>query len=50
MTVGLTPARYKVTAETGNGRTRVDVPQDPRSGHVVTARSANGSVAVRGAG
>ncbi|MEU1625254.1 DUF4097 family beta strand repeat-containing protein [Streptomyces sp. NPDC020096] len=49
VTVDLPPATYKVTAETGNGRTRVDVPQDPRSGHVVTARSANGSVTVRGA-
>ena len=49
VTVDLPRATYQVAAETGNGRTRVDVPQDPRSGHVVTARSDNGSVAVRGA-
>ncbi|MCQ4044639.1 hypothetical protein ACFOSC_18175 [Streptantibioticus rubrisoli] len=40
-TVDLPCAPYKVTAETGNGRTRVDMPRETRSGHVVTAHSGH---------
>ncbi|MEU2434537.1 DUF4097 family beta strand repeat-containing protein [Streptomyces sp. NPDC007861] len=39
---------YRVTASAGNGDAKVEVREDPRSGHVIKARSDNGDVVVRG--
>ncbi|MFF8590347.1 DUF4097 family beta strand repeat-containing protein [Streptomyces sp. NPDC015220] len=47
--VGITlpDAKYRVTTRTGDGSSHVSVPRDDSSRHVVSARTADGSITVR---
>nr|BFD85087.1 DUF4097 family beta strand repeat-containing protein [Streptomyces sp. Xyl84] len=47
VTVALPRAPYRVTTRTHDGSTHVSVPRDASSAHVVSARTADGSITVR---
>jgi len=50
VSITLPQGTYRVTTHTSDGTAHVSVPQDPRSSHVVDARTRDGSVQVRPAG
>ncbi|MER6979150.1 DUF4097 family beta strand repeat-containing protein [Streptomyces carpinensis] len=47
VSIALPRAAYRVTTKTGDGSVHVSVPRDDSSSHVVSARTADGSVSVR---
>jgi hypothetical protein len=48
--IALPHGTYRVTSRSEDGSVHVSVPRDPKSSHVVDARTRDGSVSVRTAG